>query len=259
MQASTIEKSGLQVKLTKSASKSYCCADQPWVTVAENVAVLTVVLEGVEVTEATEATEVAAEAVDGAEAERTRKRSGCPAPSWAVWSSRYNSHHSPNVQMSGHQKLQAFSSITDYLSNYSRVCLSPQIAATTVRWTSRARLSGGLVLQGKIKSLEQIYLFSMPVKEYQIVESFLGSALKDEVMKIMPVQKQTRAGQRTRFKAFVVVGDHNGHVGLGVKCAKEVSASAAICTPCCIMCISVSCLAYPTALGRAVNRAWLAL
>lgn len=42
-------------------------------------------------------------------------------------------------------------------------------------------------------------------------------------MKIMPVQKQTRAGQRTRFKAFVVVGDFNGHVGLGVKCAKEVA------------------------------------
>jgi len=39
----------------------------------------------------------------------------------------------------------------------------------------------------------------------------------------MPVQKQTRAGQRTRFKAFVVVGDHNGHVGLGVKCSKEVA------------------------------------
>lgn len=82
-----------------------------------------------------------------------------------------------------------------------------------------------LSVQGKIKSLEQIYLFSMPVKEYQIVENFLGSALKDEVMKIMPVQKQTRAGQRTRFKAFVVVGDHAGHVGLGVKCAKEVSQS----------------------------------
>ena len=39
----------------------------------------------------------------------------------------------------------------------------------------------------------------------------------------MPVQKQTRAGQRTRFKAFVVVGDYNGHCGLGVKCAKEVA------------------------------------
>jgi small subunit ribosomal protein S2e len=82
---------------------------------------------------------------------------------------------------------------------------------------------GRLVKDGKIKSLEQIYLFSLPIKEHQIVEFFLGSALKDEVMKIMPVQKQTRAGQRTRFKAFVVVGDSNGHVGLGVKCSKEVA------------------------------------
>ena len=37
------------------------------------------------------------------------------------------------------------------------------------------------------------------------------------MLKIMPVQKQTRAGQRTRFKAFVAIGDHAGHVGLGVK------------------------------------------
>jgi len=47
--------------------------------------------------------------------------------------------------------------------------------------------------------------------------------LKDEVLKIMPVQKQTRAGQRTRFKAFVAIGDYDGHVGLGVKCSKEVA------------------------------------
>merc|ERR1719171_132346 len=44
-------------------------------------------------------------------------------------------------------------------------------------------------------------------------------------MKITPVQKQTSAGQRTRFKAFVGVGDYDGHVGLGVKCAKEVATS----------------------------------
>ncbi|GBG64159.1 hypothetical protein CBR_g40858 [Chara braunii] len=89
-------------------------------------------------------------------------------------------------------------------------------------WVPVTKL-GRLVKDGKIKSLEQIYLFSLPIKEHQIVEYFLGAALKDEVMKIMPVQKQTRAGQRTRFKAFVVVGDSNGHVGLGVKCSKEVA------------------------------------
>lgn len=44
-----------------------------------------------------------------------------------------------------------------------------------------------------------------------------------QVMKIMPVQKQTRAGQRTRFKAFVVVGDGKGMLGLAWDAVREVA------------------------------------
>jgi len=81
---------------------------------------------------------------------------------------------------------------------------------------------GRLVKGGLIKKIEEIFLASLPIKEYQIVDHFLPE-LKDEVLKIMPVQKQTTAGQRTRFKACVVVGDYNGHIGLGHKCSKEVA------------------------------------
>ncbi len=81
---------------------------------------------------------------------------------------------------------------------------------------------GRLVQAGKISAVEEIFLHSLPVKEAQIIDYFLKD-LKDEVMKIMPVQKQSAAGQRTRFKAFIAVGDSNGHLGLGVKCSSEVA------------------------------------
>ena len=81
---------------------------------------------------------------------------------------------------------------------------------------------GRLVCEGKINSFEEIYLYSLPIKEFEIIDFFLGSALRDQVLKIIPVQKQTRAGQRNRFKAFVAIADNNGHISLGVKWSKEV-------------------------------------
>ena len=48
-----------------------------------------------------------------------------------------------------------------------------------------------------------------------------NKTLKEECMKIKSVQKQTKAGQRTRFKAVVAVGDGDGHVGVGSKLAKK--------------------------------------
>lgn len=95
------------------------------------------------------------------------------------------------------------------------------VKAEDKEWILITRL-GGLVKDMKIKSLE-IYLFSLPIKESEIVNFFLGASLKDEVLKIMLMQKQVRAGQRTWFKASIAIGDYNGHVDLGVKCSKEVA------------------------------------
>ena len=53
---------------------------------------------------------------------------------------------------------------------------------------------GPLVKDMKIKFLEEIYLFSLPIKESEIIVFFLGTSLKDKVLKTMPVQKQVHAG-----------------------------------------------------------------
>lgn len=60
-------------------------------------------------------------------------------------------------------------------------------------WLLSTKL-GPLVKDMEIKFLEEIYLFSLPIKESEIIVFFLGTSLKDEVLKTMPVQKQVRAG-----------------------------------------------------------------
>ncbi|VFV42742.1 40s ribosomal protein s2-like [Lynx pardinus] len=90
-------------------------------------------------------------------------------------------------------------------------------------WISINKLSQ-LVDIMKIKSLKEISLFSLPIKESEIIDFFLETSqevMRFEVLKIMPVQKQTQAGQRTRCKAFVAIGEYKGHIGLGVKFSKE--------------------------------------
>uniref|UniRef100_A0A915PXS4 Small ribosomal subunit protein uS5 n=1 Tax=Setaria digitata TaxID=48799 RepID=A0A915PXS4_9BILA len=81
---------------------------------------------------------------------------------------------------------------------------------------------GRLVKDGRVATIDEIYRRSIPILEYQIVDALVPN-LTEQVLKILPVQKEVRTGLRTRFRAFVAIGDRNGHVGLGMQCAKRVS------------------------------------
>jgi len=87
-------------------------------------------------------------------------------------------------------------------------------------WTPRTRL-GRLVLEGKISSIEEIFAEGMRIREPEIVDMLLPD-LQEEVIHIGIVQKQTDAGEKTRFKAIVVVGNGNGYVGIGSGKANQV-------------------------------------
>lgn len=90
-------------------------------------------------------------------------------------------------------------------------------------WHPSTKL-GRLVKAGKIESLYDIFKYSLPIKETEIIDYFLHKdVLVEEVCNIMSVQKQTTAGQRTRFRAHVIVGNRDGFIGYGAGVSKEVA------------------------------------
>lgn len=91
-------------------------------------------------------------------------------------------------------------------------------------WVPKTAL-GRLVKMRKITSLDQIFKFSHAIREPGIVDFLCGGSLKEEVLSVKSVQKQTRAGQKTRIKVVVVVGDEKGHIGLGTKASKEAASA----------------------------------
>ncbi len=87
-------------------------------------------------------------------------------------------------------------------------------------WTPRTKM-GKLVQEGKITSLEEIFLQGQRVLEPEIIDVLLPN-LQQKVLGVGLVQKQTDAGERSRFKAVVAVGDSEGYIGVGLGKAKQV-------------------------------------
>ncbi len=88
------------------------------------------------------------------------------------------------------------------------------------QWVPRTRL-GKMIQEGRVTSIEEIFMGGMQVREPQIVDSLLPD-LQEEVININLVQKQTDAGEKSRFKAIVAVGNRDGYIGLGFGKASQV-------------------------------------
>ena len=87
-------------------------------------------------------------------------------------------------------------------------------------WVPRTR-TGKLVKEGKITSLREIFERNLPLLEPEIVD-YLMPDLKHEILDISIVQKMTDAGRVTRFRVAVVVGNHDGFVGIGRGKARQL-------------------------------------
>jgi len=87
-------------------------------------------------------------------------------------------------------------------------------------WVPRTRL-GKMIQEGKISSIEEVFAEGQKIREPEIVDVLLPD-LQEEVININLVQKQTDAGEKSRFKAIVAVGNRDGYAGLGSGKAKQV-------------------------------------
>ncbi len=80
-------------------------------------------------------------------------------------------------------------------------------------WVPRTKL-GKMVSEGKITSLDEIFQQGLRIREAEIVKKLLPD-LRSEVVGVGIVQKQTDAGELTRFAAVVAVGNGAGWFGVG--------------------------------------------
>ncbi|MEM5831727.1 MAG: 30S ribosomal protein S5 [Candidatus Aenigmatarchaeota archaeon] len=101
-------------------------------------------------------------------------------------------------------------------------------------WTPKTKL-GKLVLEGKIKSIDEILENGLKILEAEIVDVLLPNLKIEPVLigkggtkggggKRIPVkrsQKVTASGRRIKYSVMVIVGDENGHVGIGRGKAKD--------------------------------------
>ncbi|MGC8648815.1 MAG: 30S ribosomal protein S5 [Candidatus Micrarchaeia archaeon] len=84
---------------------------------------------------------------------------------------------------------------------------------------------GKKVKSHEITSIEQIFHMGKKIEEVEIVDALLPN-LKNDIVEIISVQRMTKNNRKAKFRATAIVGDYNGHVGIGS--GKDIEVKAAI-------------------------------
>ncbi len=87
-------------------------------------------------------------------------------------------------------------------------------------WIPRSEV-GRLVKSGQITSVEEIFFMGKKILEHELVDH-LYPALEEETLEVTSTQRMTDNGRKAQFRAVVLVGDKNGHVGVGAGKSEEV-------------------------------------
>lgn len=91
-------------------------------------------------------------------------------------------------------------------------------------WEPRTVL-GREVKDHKVTTIEEIFNSGRRIEESEIVDALLPG-LSFEIIEIISVQRMTKNNRKQKYRATAVVGDKNGHVGVGA--AKDVEVKAAM-------------------------------
>ncbi|VVC04299.1 30S ribosomal protein S5 [Candidatus Burarchaeum australiense] len=87
-------------------------------------------------------------------------------------------------------------------------------------WTPKTDI-GKKVANHEISSIDSVLETGKPIREHQIVNALLPN-LTHETLEIKNTQRMTGNGRKMQFRAVVLVGDGDGHLGIGSGKADEV-------------------------------------
>lgn len=88
------------------------------------------------------------------------------------------------------------------------------VSDTSVSWVPKTDL-GRRVLAQEFSSLDTVLALGKPIMEPEIVDYFIKDLIKEK-LEVRTTQRVTDSGKKNQFRVLMLVGDGNGHFGLGV-------------------------------------------